>query len=165
MESVFNQIHYSGPMEPIPGYAGTVLSDIMNKSAVETVLITSTTRTPANQARIMFENLEKYGVEAQLALYKTAGKMVIEVYQKMKFANASKLFIIPAMKQKIIDLGSQNVSKHCANSLVRSVFDVAPTSIPVFKRGAFMVETAAHEHVDKFLKPPVDPAYHIEITI
>ena len=69
------------------------------------------------------------------------------------------------MQAKILEIGPQNVSRHCAIPTVKSVFDVAPSSIPDIKKPAFEAAIAASFNVDKFLKPPIDPAYHIEINL
>jgi hypothetical protein len=41
------------------------------------------------------------------------------------------------------------------------VFDVAPTSI--HNQPSFVAAVTAHPSVSYFLKPPTDPAFHIEI--
>lgn len=50
-------------------YSRSVLTDIMQKAGVPSILITSTARTPGDQARIMYENIERYGVDHQKLLY------------------------------------------------------------------------------------------------
>ena len=45
------------------------------------------------------------------------------------------------------------------------VFDVAPSSIASKEaKKRFTKEAKAHASVAKFLEPPADPAYHLEIT-
>jgi len=51
------------------------------------------------------------------------------------------------------------VSKHCSDT--HYVFDVAPSSIA--DKRAFVAAARSHEAVTRFLGPPLDPAYHIEI--
>jgi hypothetical protein len=69
------------------------------------------------------------------------------------------------MVRKILDLGPQTISKHCVEPTERSVFDVAPSSVPDSKKKQFETLVAAHGNVDKFLKPPTDPSYHLEISL
>ena len=157
------KINYESPMAQIPDYAALVLSDIIDKAGVTQVLITSTTRTPADQARIMFDNLEAHGVAAQKMLYKAPGQAVIDVYASMRAMGHNADEVKAAMVQKILEIGPQTVSRHCGDDSVRSVFDVAPSSIPSVQRGAFISAVETDTRVDKFLQPPIDPAYHIEI--
>jgi hypothetical protein len=67
------------------------------------------------------------------------------------------------MVQKILEVGSANVSHHIVD-LSHWVFDVAPSSIPAEKRDEFVRVAASHPRVSKFLKPPADPAFHLEVT-
>ena len=62
------------------------------------------------------------------------------------------------MVRKILELGPQTISKHCAEPTERSVFDVAPSSIPDSAKRKFENLVAAHGHVDKFLMPPRGPS-------
>jgi hypothetical protein len=159
------RIKYLGVMAAIPTKAETVLLSIMDQACVDSVRITSTTRTPADQARIMYANLEEHGVAAQKKLYKLPGQTIIDVYVSSKASGKSPAEIMADMQAKILDVGPQNVSRHCALPTVKSVFDVAPSSIPDIKNAAFEAAVSACFNVDKFLKPPVDPAYHIEINL
>ena len=54
-----------------------------------------------------------------------------------------------------------NVSHHAADPKVLNVVDIAPTSIA--NTAAFEAAVAADPRVKLFLKPPADPAYHLEI--
>ena len=158
------EITYSSlNMHPIPGYAAAVLLDILDSAGVDQALITSTTRSPQDQARIMFDNLEAHGVAAQKQLYKAPGQAVIDVYASMRAMGHTGDDVKSAMVAKIIELGPQTVSRHCGDDSVRAVFDVAPSSIPTLQKGKFETAVGADDRVDKFLKPPVDPAYHIEV--
>jgi hypothetical protein len=169
------KINYSGHITPIPAPAETVLLEIMRLAGLASVLITSTTRTPKDQARIMFENLERVGphqtrkdiVNAQHALYGPAGDNVIDVYEHCKAQGMSSEQVTHEMVRKILDLGPQNISKHCVDpdTSKLSVFDIAPSSVPDAKKRQFENLVAAHGNVDKFLKPPTDPAYHIQIML
>jgi hypothetical protein len=160
-----DKIRYSGNMTPIPAPAQTVLLDIMRIAGVDSVLVTSTTRTPADQARIMYDNLEAHGVDAQKMLYKAPGQAVIDVYAHCRALGMTADAIRAEMVRKIVELGPQTVSKHCAEPTVKSVFDVAPSSVPDSARRKFENLVAAHGNVDKFLMPPRDPCYHLELNL
>jgi hypothetical protein len=152
-------------MRRLPDLAAGVLLGIMDDAGVDEVLITSTVRSPVDQARVMFNNLEAHGVAAQKMLYKLPGQQVIDVYASMRAMGHNATDTQAAMVQKILELGSQNISHHCVDPDVRSVFDVAPSSIPDLKRGSFVTAVSNCDQVDKFLQPPVDPAFHIEIPL
>jgi len=141
-----------------------VLSDILANAGLGECIITSTSRTPADQARVMFDNIVKHGVAAQKALYAAAGDKVIDVYSSSKKAGKNATQIKAAMEKEIIKIGPGKVSRHCADPAVLNVVDIAPSSI--LNKQAFedAVDSAIeHGKVSKFIMPPTDPAYHLEI--
>jgi hypothetical protein len=143
-------------------YTLGVLADILKSAQLSAALVSSTSRTPADQARIMYDNLEKYGVEAQKKLYANPGDRVIDVYARSKAAGNTSDRIKLDMETKIRDLGPTNVSRHTADPRVLNVVDIAPGSLK--DRRAFEVAVKADERVRKFLTPAdSDPAYHLEI--
>jgi len=161
-----SKINYSGPMPPIPEQAENILLDIMRLAGVDSVLITSTTRGPVDQARIMYDNLEAHGVDAQKLLYKAPGQAVIDVYARCRALGMNADQTKAEMVRKILEIGPQMISHHCTEDTTkRSIFDVAPSSIPDSAKRKFENLVAAHGNVDKFLMPPRDPAYHIEINL
>ncbi|MDP3187904.1 hypothetical protein, partial [Limnobacter sp.] len=99
-------------MQFVSEYTRLVLTDIMRKAGVPSILITSTARTPADQARIMYENIERYGVEHQKLLYSKYGDQVIDEYSKYKSKKHHKQFIISMMQAKIIALDPSKISNH-----------------------------------------------------
>ena len=146
-------------------FSRKVLSEIMRKAGVPGALITSTQRSPEEQARAMFQNLEAKGVASQKALYGPNGDLVIDVFAAGKAAGKTAAQIQADMTKKIIGLGPSNVSHHAADPKVLNVFDVAPTSIPAGKQAAFKAAVRADPRVKKFLEPSDgDPAFHIEIA-
>lgn len=54
-----------------------------------------------------------------------------------------------------------NLSRHTGDPNVLNVFDVAPSSIT--NKVAFEKAVKADSRVTKFLMPPQDPGYHLEI--
>jgi hypothetical protein len=145
-------------------YSKRVLQDIMRKAGVPFALISSTQRSPEEQARAMFANLEALGVKSQKALYGPNGDLVIDVYVHGKAAGKTAAQIQKDMTKRIIGLGPSNVSHHAADPKVLNVFDVAPSSIPAAKWAAFEKAVLADKRVHKFFKPnDGDPGFHIEI--
>lgn len=152
--------HITG--KPLQPEAEAVLKEILTACGLDSVLITSVGRTVAEQARVMYENCEQYGAPAQHALYRPPGQKVVDVYSQFH-ATLSASAVQALMAEKILEVGSSNVSHHIADAN-HYVFDVGPSSIPQEKREAFIAAAASHPRVSKFLKPPADPAYHLEVT-
>ena len=147
--------------ENVTNFSLKVLEDIMQAAGISTAVISSTSRTPADQARVMFNNIVSTSVAAQKKLYAAAGDAVIDEYVKAKKANQTPIEIKAAMEAKIIEIGPTKVSHHAADPNVLCVFDVAPSSIA--KKAAFEKAVKADKRVSKFITPPLDPGYHLEI--
>jgi hypothetical protein len=145
----------------VSAQARKVIEDILQAAGLSSCLISSTARTPADQARAMYNNLEANGVASQKALYAAAGDMVIDVYSQAKDAGKTPAQIQAAMAAKIIAIGPAKVSRHCADPKKLVVVDIAPSSID--KKPAFEKAVKADKRVKKFFFPPTDPAYHLEI--
>lgn len=154
----------------IPLAVRLILIDIMKVAGVRACTVTSVARTPFEQANAMYENCigtgDQQGVQHELDLYKEAGDTVIRVF----VANRDKPReqIIDLMRQKIVELGPQTVSMHCADSTVWTVLDIGPKSvIPQEARPAFeaALEAAVKDgRFSKFLSPHTsDPGYHLEL--
>ena len=147
--------------ENVTNFSLKVLEDILQAAGLTSATISSTARTPADQARVMFDNIQSQGVAAQKKLYAAAGDAVIDEYVKAKAAKKTPIEIKAAMEAKILAIGPTKVSHHAADPNVLCVFDVAPSSIE--KKAAFEKAVQADKRVKKFLKPPLDPGYHLEI--
>lgn len=147
--------------ENVTNFSLQVLEDILQAAGLNSALISSTSRTPADQARVMFNNIVATSVAAQKKLYAAAGDSVIDEYVKAKAANKTPIEIKAAMEAKINAIGPTKVSHHAADPNVLCVFDVAPSSIA--KKVAFEKAVKADKRVSKFITPPLDPGYHLEI--
>lgn len=142
-----------------------ILSAILNAAGCESCFITSTSRTPAEQARVMFDNIMAHGVEAQKALYAAAGDLVIDEFVHAKKSGKSPDAIKAAMEAKILAIGPGKISHHCADPAVTNVIDIAPSSVS--NKAAFeqaVNDAVKNNIVSKFFTPGGgDPAYHLEI--
>lgn len=85
----------------VSAHSRTVLQDILVASGVPQITITSTARTPAEQARIMFENIEQHGIFHQKRLYGRYGDKIIDEYSALKQQGKTKADIIAGMTTKI----------------------------------------------------------------
>jgi hypothetical protein len=139
----------------------TIIKEIVATAGLTSCLITSTARGPEDQARAMYHNLETEGVAKQKKLYAAPGDHVIDVYVASKAAKKSAVDIKADMVAKINELGPSTVSNHCADANVLCVVDIAPSSIS--DKPKFIAAFEADARVSKSLKPPDDPAYHLEI--
>lgn len=144
-------------------YSKNVIKDIMRKTNIAELLITSTARTPAEQAKIMFHNIQWYGVDRQKRLYGKYGDKVIDTYVLLKKEGKTAREIISGMEKTIISIGGRNVSKHVGDPTKLNVIDIAPSSIGIAFRQKFEMAVQAEKRISQFFMPPKDPAYHLEI--
>lgn len=149
--------------EDVTPYSLGVLKDVVRAAQLRSVLISSTSRSPPEQARVMYDNLERHGVEHQRALYAAGGRRVIDTYVRSRDAGKSRDAIISDMAATVREVGPTTVSRHASDPKVLNVFDVAPSSVA--NRGAFERAVRAESRVDgrSFFMPPKDPGYHLEI--
>jgi hypothetical protein len=143
-----------------------VLDNILSDADILSATITSTARTASDQARVMYENISRHGVAHQKKLYSKAGDQVIDVYAHESKAGKSADVIIGEMTTKILSLDPRKVSSHAADLDKLNVVDLAPSSIAVGLRPAFVKAVKAQiklGNVTGFFQPPKDPAYHLEI--
>ena len=142
-------------------YSVEVVKDILRAAKQQRALVSSTGRTPKDQARVMFDNCEKHGADAQRKLYARAGDQVIDVFVRSKAAGKSPDAVKLDMETKIKEIGPTSVSRHASDPRTLNVFDVAPSSIK--DKVAFEHAVKADKRVSYFLVPPTDPGYHLEI--
>jgi hypothetical protein len=145
----------------VTSYSLGVVKDILVAAKLNSALVSSTSRLPKDQARVMFNNCEKYGAAAQKDLYGRSGDQVIDVYSARKAEGRTPDEIRLAMETKIREIGPTNVSRHASDPKVLNVFDIAPSSIR--DKVGFEHAVKADTRVSYFLTPPKDPGYHFEI--
>ena len=141
-----------------------VLKDVLRAAGLTRATVTSGRRTPYDQARIMYELIERHGVGYAKNLYGRSGDQVIDVYAAAKAAGQSAIAIKGTMEAKVNQLGCHNVSHHCSDRF--DVFDVAPSTISneaAFRRA--LDAAVSNGAIQSVLSPPEDPAFHIEIAL
>ncbi len=131
-----------------------VLKDGGRVAGKSSVYVSSTARTPFDQARAMFNNLVSTSrtiqgnIDYQIGEYASPGEQVIAVFADMaKDSNgnlrtrdeilADATPIKAAMEAKIKVLGPSTVSLHCADPTVVSVVDVPYSLFPGASKGRF----------------------------
>jgi transglycosylase-like protein with SLT domain len=147
--------------EDVTAYSRGILADILRRAKLERALVSSTRRSPADQARVMYANLEQHGAEHGKRLYKGAGQKVVDTYVAAKRGGKDAASVQAAMVDTIDAVGPEKVSKHAADPKRLNVFDVAPSSIR--DPAAFESAVRGERRVARFLVPPSDPGYHLEI--
>ena len=92
----------------------------------------------------MYDNLEKYGIDNQRALYGSYGDRVIDVYEQN--ADRPEQEVIELMTAKINELGPSNVSRHCRiDNSDLNVFDIAYSSLSNKERFIDAIEKYRNE--------------------
>lgn len=151
------QITVIGKVLPAP--ALKVLKEVLKSAGISSAHVTSVSRTPAEQARVMYDNCLSKGVAFNKEMYAAAGEKVVDVFADNKAKPRDT--VIALMLAKINEIGPGKVSKHISDT--HFTFDVDPNSMPAGKRKAFLEALNAHKAVSKVIPPPIDPAFHIEI--
>lgn len=160
-----SSIIYPPGIPALPPAKEQILKDTLSSIGIPTLTLSSTFRTPAQQARAMFNNAEALGPDSQKKLYGPAGDKVIDVYILKKAYKYGPADTIAAMEKEIIKQGPSNVSAHCTSDPDKILaFDIPPAQIPAAKKSIF--ENAMKKITSKFLIPGVttgEPVYHAEI--
>lgn len=160
----------------VSNYSMQVIKMALKESGMSHAVITSTIRTPLDQATILYRNAKK-DYQTQFNMYRPPGQEVLKVYKAN--INKSKDDIIKLMKEKIIDLSSkgENVSRHCvspAEYKKLNIIDIGVGSTSKVSKNYNAVKfTKALESLKKdgFISKYIDEtkisnqAWHIEINV
>lgn len=157
-----------------------ILESAADKAGIERVYITSTLRTPEEQAAAMYKNISS----GRIIRYKEPGRKVTQLCLDMLGKSASKADTLKAMSELISELSEQGqrVSLHCVSGEVyatRQILDVS-RSIIYAQAVKFIKALAEDERVKRIIQPITssalndimgvsydsdEPAIHIEIEI
>ena len=154
--------------EAVGNFFKNLLISAAKSAGEDKMTITSTARQPADQARAMYENISKTGVQAQKKLYGKYGDMVVDAYVEAQNAGRDSAGIQAAMVKRIIEIGPSKVSKHMSSDIDKvQVVDISPRSIS--NNAAFVAaitKMVAEGKIKTFLHPgnSKDPAYHIVVN-
>lgn len=152
-----------------------IVKNGLRAAGQSTVTITSTARSPADQARAMFNNLVNpantvaVNVANQLALYAAPGDAVINVFSAqtqgmtLNQINQHQTGIRAAMEQEINNQGPSSVSRHCADPAQLTVIDVGAGAFNATNGPLFVasVTAAASNLIDE---RATNNCYHIEVV-
>lgn len=114
----------------VSAYSINVIKMALKEAGMSHAVITSTLRTPEDQAAIMLKNAQ-INLASQKKMYATAGRKVLEVYEKNITKTDSE--IIELMAKKIQGFMDENVSvsNHCFSLdkyASRNIFDIGVNS-------------------------------------
>lgn len=153
----------------VPAAARSVLLDVLKQAGLESARVTSTTRTVAEQAKVMFDFVNKNGFEAALELYGPHGDAIIKVCAASYKQNGKCVDqVLPKMVEEtrrqieLLQKQGDHRTELMHTSDTHFTIDIDPESIA--DRPAFEAAVAAERRVSRFLKPPLDKnSYHLEI--
>ena len=106
------------------------LGEIASNTGVEKIHINSTVRSPLDQAKVMYDNLENKGTQVGYNTYGQNGDKVVKLYADSKLKKLTKDQIIKLMYNKIMELGPSNVSNHCSDWTKLNTIDININSVP-----------------------------------
>lgn len=142
----------------------TLLKQIGAESGNRNLLITSTARSPNDQARIMFDNCTKLGIASQYKLYGHNGDKVIKVFEEsVKEKNFKRDEVIAKMETKIREIGPGKVSKHCADPSSINVVDIPFSSVTDKSKFRKAINKYSPSPISRFLEEGENKCFHIEI--
>jgi hypothetical protein len=151
-----------------------IVRDSLRVAGEETGWISSTARTPADQARAMFNNLVNAehtiaeNVALQKAIYAPPGDAVIDAFAAAaagltrEQVVADRTAIQATLVAEIEARGPGNVSHHCADPAVISVADVAATPFDATS-GILFVSSADLLGARVIDERDVNNCYHLEV--
>ncbi|HWV14355.1 MAG TPA: peptidoglycan-binding protein, partial [Cellvibrio sp.] len=114
----------------VSDYAMEVIKIALKECNMSHAVITSTLRTPKDQARIMLENAKK-GLAAQYKMYSSWGDKVLNLYESNKSKSDDDLRKLMEEKISEIMAAGYSVSNHCFTSEMyreKNVFDLGLAS-------------------------------------
>ena len=112
-------VKLTGTRTNLSSYTLNLLRNIKGFSG--TIHITSTARTPEQQARAMLNNIKKNGVASQKKLYAPPGDCVVDVYDPTKSDEENYQNMLAENYRQ----GPTKVSKHCADLSKLNVLDIS----------------------------------------
>ena len=160
----------------VSDYSKQLVKIALKQAGMTHAVITSTIRTPEEQARIMLRNA-KINLQDQYRLYGRNGDSVLDVYKANK--SRSDKDLIDLMVEQIVSLETQNrrVSKHCVSTALyrkRNVFDIGFNSTKSANRNFYpekfaqaLKELKRDGYIETFIDETQksNTAWHLEVRV
>lgn len=144
-----------------------IITDCATKADVPFVVVTSTARSPEEQALAMYRNCVAQGPASQKKLYGAYGDLCISVFEDCQQQGiTSEAQIVTAMTRMIKQIGPGRVSRHCTSSWEKlHVIDISYLRVPKENRANFHKALETDRRISKVLTPlnSSDPCFHVEI--
>ena len=151
-------------MYRISNYSLNIIKKMAKNSNNPIVTITSTTRTPMEQAEEMYKGCVSEGIQEQYKLYAAAGDKVIKVYENLH-KTKTRQEVIHAMYEKIMALGAYNVSHHCIEDVSKiNTIDISVWRLKNPKDFKREIQKFEASKKLRFIDETKRQCYHIEIT-
>ncbi|HRH49187.1 MAG TPA: hypothetical protein PLP23_10570 [Panacibacter sp.] len=155
----------SAKSEAVSDTSRLLLLSLAEESGNGSISISSTARSPYDQARIMFDNCLKLGVKSQYRLYKRFGDKIIDVFKKLtSVPDYKRDEVIKAMMDKINEVGPSKVSMHCVDTQYYNVVDIPFSSVTDKDSFRKAIKTHMPFPITKFLDESNNNCFHIEIV-
>ncbi len=166
-------VKFFGGRSKMPAWAEDRLRGYMDDAGVPVLQISSGYRTPEDQARIMYDNIQAHGLASQRALYGATPNRVLDVYESN--SGSPRADVIAAMADKIREIGPEKISRHMAEDAI--TFDISPSSMPSDQATSLLSRmrqvpnnpswrsSSSVPEIGELYWPPKDPAYHVEFPI
>lgn len=153
----------------VPPEVQKVLHEILTSAKLHSAKVTSTTRTAAEQAEVMFHYVNKKGYDAAIDLYGPHGDAIIRVckasyekHERCVDADLESMVTETRVQIKILEAQGDKRTELMHTSDTHYTIDIDPKSIT--DGPAFEAAVQKHPKVSRFLKPPLDRnSYHLEI--
>lgn len=153
-----------------------IFKELLRVAGQPTASITSTARTPADQARVMYQNLTKadktiqQNIADQISTYAAPGEAVVGVFADLarnktrQQIMADQSSIRAAMLAEINRQGPVRVSKHCGDPAKTNVFDISANVFTAANGSLFYSYANDRDPRVKILdERNVNRCYHLEI--
>ena len=160
--------------QKVSEYAKDVIKLALKESGMTTAVITSTMRTPREQATIMLRNAKK-NYQKQVDLYGSSGDAVLKVYHDNESLKDEQIIDLMVKKIESLEKEGKVVSRHCATEesyKKRNIFDIGVSSTRAsnanFNMDAFtksLMDLKKEGYIDHFFDETnkSNSCWHVEI--
>lgn len=149
----------------ISKYSLAVLEEIMANIQLQQITVTSTAKTASEFAKMTSENFDRFGIANQKTVYGPFANKVIEHYTELKERKKNKTALIAEMGARI---GAQGVRRRMlapGEGQLIDVIDISVEQVSIPARARFEQALANDERIARFVSPPHDAVYYVEILL
>jgi hypothetical protein len=172
------RVSYNGvdkSKQKVSEYAKNVIKLALKESGMTVAAITSTMRTPKEQATAMLRNAKK-NYQDQFGLYGLAGQEVLKVYNANKTLSDDKVIKLMVEKIESLEKAGGKVSRHCTTDegyKKKNIIDIGVNSTRAlnanFNKAAFtkaLKNLKKEGFIDRFIDETnkSNNCWHIEIV-